>query len=65
MKSIKKTVVSTSEGNNAQNVLTKPERKISEKKAPNFYADDEEFDITLEDDLDLFEDLDEDEDDNF
>ena len=65
MKSSRKPQISASENEKVQTALNTQEQKITNKKASGSYADDEEFDTTLDDDLEFFADLDEDDEDGY
>lgn len=65
MKSSRKTRISSSENKEVQIALNTQEQKITKKNAFGSYADDGEFDTTLDDDLEFFADLDEDDEDGY
>ena len=65
MKSSRKIRISLVENKKVQVALKTQEQKITKKKAFDSYADDGEFDTTLDDDLEFFADLDEDDEDGY
>lgn len=65
MKSSRNPQISASENKKVQIALNTQEQKITNKKASGSYADDGEFDTTLDDDLEFFADLDEDDEDGY